>query len=85
MNKLLWKNDNRIIRSFDQSWYPIEAVEEARTAYQKYCKIEVSFPDDKRIWVSFSQLLSTSHPLSLVVLEFCNYLLDKTCELRLNN
>ena len=85
MNKLVWEKDIKVSRSFDLNWYPHGAVEDARVAYQKYCKIEVNSLDDNRIGITFSALDSASESLSLIVLEFCNYLLDKTCEFQLNS
>ena len=71
-----------VTRSFDATLYSPAALNEARIAFAEFCLFDIESGTGHALRVHISTHPDSSNDLSEVALEFWNYVLDRTWQLR---
>jgi hypothetical protein len=69
------------IKNVDHTLYPRKALLDARQAYLDYCTLKVVPLGNDRVQLSITVKDSHENESKQVVLEFLNYLLDRSAQL----
>ncbi len=71
-----------VVRVIDNTIYPRKAVIDSRQAYRDYCTVQAKPLGGTRIQLTITARSVDNHGGREVILEFLNYLLDKSVELQ---
>ncbi|NTU72797.1 hypothetical protein HGB07_01320 [Candidatus Roizmanbacteria bacterium] len=72
-------------RRLDNTLYPKKAVAEARMAYRDYCDFLIKKHGNDHVTLTISIKSNYSEHSRQIILEFWNYLLDTSCQVKIED